>query len=136
MTTKKPNSRGVLILFYAESDEAGWENRRNPLGTLTDYLKEHQNRQSYPEIPQPGYRLPQIKRNLTTDEPDRLDSRDGDWIVTRVHRYSAMSGNCEWEETVICYCQYQPVTPQWERVPRLEEISQEKKPEFVATSSE
>ena len=122
MTTKKPKNRGALILFYAESEQPGWEGRKNPLGSLTNYLDEHQNRQNNPQIPQPGYRFPQFKKAPTADENRRLEVKEGDWVVTRVNRYFGESEDCEWGETIICYCKYEPIAGEWERVPTWEEV--------------
>ena len=122
MTTKKLRNKGALILFYAESEQPGWEERQNPLGGLTNYLDEHQNRQKNPQIPQLGDRIPQFRKTPVENETRRLEIKEGDWVVTRIHRYLRESEDCQWGETVICYCKYEPVASEWERVPTLAEL--------------
>ncbi len=132
MTTK--TKKKILILFYAESGESGWQERKNPMGGLTNYLKEHRCFSADAEIPLPGYRFPDYAHF-----PEYADSefphssthwRESDWVVMRVERYPADGGRCEWDEVYFCYCKYEPIAPQWHKLPRVEEIIDTKK-QFV-----
>jgi hypothetical protein len=41
--------------------------------------------------------------------------RDGDWVVTSINQFSSFDTN---QRIVVCYCTYQPVTPDWEKLGR------------------
>jgi hypothetical protein len=99
------------IIFQAEPNQQGWENRLNPMGGLTDFLTEHRDFSGKGKIPQPGYRFPEFLRVESAASSGNIGSthyRKGDWIVTRVERYPAGSTDCSCKEIVVCYCKFDP----------------------------
>lgn len=130
MTTKMTSrqKKRVLILFYAETGEPGWKERFNPSGSLTNYLKEHRCFSTQPDIPQPGYRFFEY-----TQLPEHIDPlypnsdthwREGNWVVSRTEGYKPLR-NTEWDEVYFCYCRYQPIQAEWQKINRLEQLQGE-----------
>lgn len=137
MTTKIET--GWSIIFKAEpNSKYGWSQREDGIGGLTNILAEHSYYDPDSKVPEPGYRLSQFQPNSLENEQGGLSRRDGDWVVTKVERYQAISSECDCSEVIICYCKYNPVPEQWERVPTLEELasSAENKLEFSVTNQE
>ncbi|MGB3691614.1 MAG: hypothetical protein WBG70_01660 [Spirulinaceae cyanobacterium] len=143
MTTKTKTS--LLIIFKAEPDSKhGWSQREDGIGGLTNTLAEHSYYDPHAKVPEVGYRFWRFQPNPTEHEPRGLDSRNGDWVVTRVERYQAISSEYERSEVAICYCKYSPVPEQWEQVPTLDELRKESieavspgnQPELTTTNQE
>ncbi|MDY6783827.1 MAG: hypothetical protein SW833_15005 [Cyanobacteriota bacterium] len=136
MTTK--TKKKTPILFYAESGEPGWQERKNPMGGLTNYLKENRCFSSDPEIPTPGYRFQDYTTFPEFVNPEFPNAsthwRKSDWIVTRVEQYPAGEEGCGWNEVYFCYCKYEPIEPQWHTLPQLDELIESQKENAVQSS--
>ncbi|MCL1470396.1 hypothetical protein [Argonema antarcticum] len=101
------------IIFHAEPDQPGWENRKLPMGGLTGILDEQWDYTGSGQIPQVGERFRQFLQIEAFSDPQfpksSTHSREGDWVVTGVERYSATSPDCSKLEIVLCYCKFDPV---------------------------
>lgn len=103
------------IVYKAETMSApGWEDRQLlPAGSITDILGEEWD--SSGQLPNLGSR---IREYTNLDNPERggiTHGRDGDWVVTRIHQFSSPDTPTR---IVVCYCSYQPITPNWEKLQR------------------
>lgn len=103
------------IVFKAETMSApGWEERKLlPEGAITDILCEEWD--SSGQLPTVGSR---IREYATLDDPERggiTHGRDGDWVVTRIHQFSSFDTE---GRIIVCYCSYQPIAPNWEKLQR------------------
>ena len=101
------------IIFQAEPDAAGWENRKlEHTQVLTRILAEHWDYSDKP-IPVPGYRPTEfIRRDALHGSQEQSGSthyRKGDWEVSRVESYTPELPMGKYDEIVICYCQYSPI---------------------------
>ena len=110
------------IIFHAEPEQPGWEDRKLPMGGLTDILEEQLDYTEKGSIPQVGDRLRQflhIAEFASERFPDSSTHvRDGDWVVTRVERYLPNSPNSSKGEIVVCYCAFDPIVSQREPLGR------------------
>lgn len=117
-------NKETWIIFHCDGEQPGWENRKNPMGNLTDILDEHWDYTLDGSMPKIGDRLRQFHRvEGFEDAIAPLSSthvRDGDWIVTRIDRYPAASEDCEKREIVVCYCKFSPIASQLELLPKPE----------------
>ncbi len=120
------------IIFHAEPNQPGWENRKLTTGGLTGILNEQWDYTQSDEIPQIGERFRQFLRIEEFVDPQFPQSsthaRDGDWVITRVERYPAASEDSSKQEIVVCYCKFEPVPSELEPLgrgqssPQLQEI--------------
>lgn len=108
------------IVYKADNMSApGWEERKlMPRESLTDILWE--NWDSSGKLPQVGERIREYT-NLEDPGNGITHGRDGDWIVTRIHHFSSFDTE---QRIVVCYCQYQPITPSWEKLQRGAPVDQ------------
>jgi hypothetical protein len=99
------------ILYKTETGDAhGWLDRMlMPSEELTDIL--HQESCYSGNIPSVGDRVYDSKQ----EDDGTVYSRDGDWVVSKVHQFSSFDTD---ERLVVCYCTYAPITPEWEVVER------------------
>ncbi|MDY6941255.1 MAG: hypothetical protein SWY16_26810 [Cyanobacteriota bacterium] len=102
------------IVFKADSTNSpGWEERKlMPSEALTELLAEEWDCSG--QLPQVGDRLREYS-NLEDPANGITHGRDGDWIVTRIHQFSSFDTD---SRIVVCYCQYQPISPDWEPLER------------------
>ena len=103
------------IVYKTETMSApGWENRQLlPAGSITDILSEEWDSSSH--LPKIGDR---IREYTNLDNPEQggiTHSRDGDWVVTMIHQFSSPDTPTH---IVVCYCSYQPITPNWVKLKR------------------
>ena len=117
------------IIFKAESAPSDkWEEMLLAhTGAFTFILAEHYDSSNSP-LPEPGYRLREYHRIEQFVDPKfpgaSTHSRVGDWEVVRVEKYTTDLPTTEFEEIVICYCQYSPVSTPLEPLPKIQ-VSQE-----------
>lgn len=106
-------SNETWIVFKADGMSApGWEERKLlPSGGLTDILWE--NWDSSGKLPQVGERVREYAD--LEDSGSITHGREGDWVVTSIHQFSSFDTD---HRIVVCHCQYQPVTPEWEKLHR------------------
>jgi len=101
------------IIFHAEPNQPGWENRKLPIGGLTGILNEQWDYTGSDKIPQVGERFrqfSQVKEFVDPHFPESsTHSREGDWVITRVEQYPAADSNSSKQEIVVCYCKFEPV---------------------------
>lgn len=101
------------IIFHAEPDQPGWENRKLPMGGLTDILDEQWDYTSTGAIPQVGDRLRQFLQVEEFVDPKFPGSsthvRDGDWVVTKVEKYLPAGDRQSKQAIVLCYCKFEPL---------------------------
>jgi hypothetical protein len=71
-----------------------------------------------PNFPKIGDRLGESKRFADGE----IYHRQSDWLVAKVQSYPAVGEDCDWDEIILCYCQFEPIESKWERVATLEEI--------------
>lgn len=102
------------IVYKAETMSAPrWEERKLlPGGSLTDILWE--NWSSSGRLPNVGERVREYT-NLEDPNNGITHGRDGDWVVTSIHQFSSSDTD---QRIVVCYCSYQPITPNWEKLHR------------------
>lgn len=102
------------IVYKAEDmSEYGWEERMlMPDQSLTDILEENWSAEENPTIPKIGDRTSAYKSD---NNGFTTHVREGDWVVTRVKKFVSVDDD---ELIVVCYCKYDPITPQWEKVTR------------------
>lgn len=103
------------IVFKAETMSAhGWEKRQLlPSEAITDILCEEWD--SSGQLPKVGSR---IREYANLDNPEHggiTHGRDGDWVVTHIHQFSSFDTD---QRIMVCYCTYQPVTPDWGKLQR------------------
>ena len=104
------------IVYKAENPSYhGWEKRElMPSHSVTDILSE--------EWDWLGEKLPNIgdrfREYTNLDDPENgvTHGRDGDWVVTNIHRFSSPDTE---QQIVVCYCSYQPIMPNWEKLKRV-----------------
>lgn len=101
------------IIFHAEPNQPGWENRKLPMGGLTGILNEQWDYTLSDKIPVVGDRFRQFLQVEEFVDPQFPKSsthvRDGDWVVTRVEQYAAIAQNSSKQEIVLCYCKFEPI---------------------------
>jgi len=114
------------IIFHAEPNQPGWEERKLPMGGLTDILNEQWDYSG--RIPEVNDRFRQFLRIEEFVEPQSpqssTHSREGDWVVTRVERYPSGSADCSKREIVLCYCKFEPVLSVLEPMGRGEPLAE------------
>lgn len=105
----------ITVIFKTENPSAhGWEDRvLLPSGSLTDILAQHICTNSIPEV---GDRLREF-----AELDDETHGRDGDWVVSKVELFSSFDTS---DKVVLCYCQYQPITPEWEKLNRGQPVDE------------
>lgn len=105
------------IVYKAESmDAPNWEHRMlMPSEALTDVL--HEEWDSSGRLPKLGDRVFEDKQ----DDDGTLWSREGDWVVSKIHQFSSFDTDAR---IVICYCAYTPIAPEWEKVERGAPVSE------------
>lgn len=103
------------ILFKTHKLGAhGWRERKlEPLGGLTDILAQEIDYGNN-GIPQVGDRLREFISRAASDDGN-MYGRDGDWVVSRVQMFQDQDDSDD--RVIICYCGYQPITPEWEEIP-------------------
>lgn len=101
------------IIFHAEPNQPGWENRKLPMGGLTDILGEQWDYTGSDKLPEVGERFRQflqIKEFVDPEFPESsTHARDGDWVITKVEQYHSATHNSSKREIVVCYCKFEPV---------------------------
>lgn len=114
------------IIFHAEPNQPGWEERKLPMGGLTDILNEQWDYSG--RIPEVGERFRQFLRIEEFVEPQypqsSTHSREGDWVVTRIERYPSGNADCSKREIVLCYCKFEPVLSALEPMGRGEPVAE------------
>ena len=110
------------IIFVAEPEEPGWENRKLPMGGLTDILDEQWDYTSSGATPQVGDRLRQFLQVEEFIDPKFPGSsthvRDGDWLVSRIEEYLPSGGESSKKAIILCYCRFEPATSPLEPLSR------------------
>jgi hypothetical protein len=103
------------IVYKAETMSAsGWEERKLlPEGAITDILCEEWD--SSGQLPSVGSR---IREYVAIEDPECggiTHSRESDWVVTRIQQFSSFDTE---ERILVCYCSYQPIKANWEKIQR------------------
>jgi hypothetical protein len=110
------------IIFHAEPNQLGWENRKLPMGGLTGILNEQWDYTGNGKIPVVGERFRQFLRVEEFVDPQYPKSsthaREGDWVITRVEHYPAAASNFSKQEILVCYCKFEPVLSELEPLGR------------------
>lgn len=110
------------IIFHAEPNQPGWENRKLPMGGLTGILNEQWDYTGSGKIPIVGERFRQflqVEEFVDSQYPkSSTHAREGDWVITRVEQYSATTRNLSKQEIVVCYCKFEPVLSELEPLGR------------------
>jgi len=120
MTTKinSIKCKPTLKIYRTDGAQAGWEKRLDAIGSGTYLLHEEMDYSRNRTIPKIGDRLGESKRFADGE----IYHRQSDWLVAKVQSYPAVGEDCDWDEIILCYCQFEPIESQWERVATLEEI--------------
>jgi len=115
------------IIYKTEGrDASGWEDRMlMPSEGLTDILAEEWDWSG--KLPEVGDR---VRDYINLEEPGNgiTHGRDGDWVVSKIQRFSSTDTN---DRIVVCICDFQPIDNQWEAIPRGKPIDAE----MLATSA-
>ena len=110
------------IIFHAEPNQPGWENRKLPMGGLTGILNEQWDYTGSGKIPAVGERFRQFLRVEEFVDPQYPKSsthaREGDWVITRVEQYPSAARNFSKQEILVCYCKFEPVLSELEPLSR------------------
>lgn len=110
------------IIFHAEPNQPGWENRKLPMGGLTGILNEQWDYTGNDSLPQVGERFRQFLRIEEFADPRFPESsthaREGDWVITRVEQYETAAHNSSKQEIVVCYCKFEPIMAELEPLGR------------------
>lgn len=110
------------IIFHAEPNQPGWENRKLLMGGLTGILNEQWDYTVSNKIPVVGERFRQFLRIEEFVDPQfpksSTHAREGDWIITRIEQYPAADHNFSKQEIVICYCKFEPILSELEPIGR------------------
>ena len=107
------------IIYKTEtmSDE-GWEDRKlMPSQSLADVLSEEWD-WSGKDFPQVGSRFREYE-NLDDPGNGASHGKDGDWVVTKIHQFISLDTE---QRIMVCYCSYQPIEPNWEKMKRLKPL--------------
>lgn len=116
------------IIFHAEPNQPGWENRKLPMGGLTGILNEQWDYTGSDKIPVVGDRFRQFLQVEEFVDPQYPKSsthaRDGDWVVTRVEQYPAIAQNSSKQEIVLCYCKFEPIMSELQPLSRVKTCPQ------------
>jgi hypothetical protein len=111
------------IIFHAEPNQPGWENRKLPMGGLTGILNEQWDYTNSDKIPVVGDRFRQFLQVEEFVDPQfpksSTHARDGDWVVTRVEQYLAIAQNSSKQEIVLCYCKFEPIMSELQPLSRV-----------------
>lgn len=107
------------IIYKTETTGAtGWEERKLvPSQSLTDILSEEFD-WSGKNFPKVGDRFRQYE-NLEDLGDGATHGKDGDWIVTKIHHFSSPDTD---QRVIVCYCSYQPIKPNWEKLNRVKAL--------------
>ena len=103
-----------IIYKTDDMSAVGWEERRlMPRDSLTNILEENWSAEENPTIPQLGDRT----RAYQCDREDDsiTHAREGDWVVKRIERFASFDTDMR---IVVCYCEYDPIAPQWQEINR------------------
>lgn len=108
------------IIYKADSSNVpGWETRMLlPSEGLTDILTEEWDWSG--ELPKVGDRVREYT-NLEDPGNGITHGRDGDWIVSKIQRFSSPDTP---EQIVVCICQFQSIESQWEAIRRGHSIDE------------
>jgi len=108
------------IVFKANGMSAhGWEERMlMPSSGLTDILAEEWD--SSGKLPVVGERFREYT-NLEDPGNGIAEGRDGDWVVAHIHQFSSPDTD---QRIVVCYCDYLPLIPKWEKLQRGSPVDQ------------
>ena len=103
------------IVYKTETMSAsGWEERQLlPFGSITDILCEEWD--SSGQLPTVGSRIRQYAAIEDPEGGGITHGRDGDWVVTRTQQFSSFDTE---ERILVCYCSYQPIEANWEKLQR------------------
>lgn len=106
------------IIYKTETmSDHGWRERYlMPSKSITNILHEEWSSKPNKKAPLIGSRF----RNYTNlEDPGNgiTHGCDGDWVVTRTQEYSADDDSGD--RVIICYCSYQPITPNWQKLKRV-----------------
>lgn len=103
------------IVYKTETMSAsGWEERKLlPEGAITDILCEEWD--SSGQLPTVGSRIRQYANIENPEQGGITHGRDGDWVVTRIQQFSSFDTD---QRIIVCYCSYQPIEANWEKLQR------------------
>ena len=105
------------IVYKTEGDDPGWRERQLlPSNAMTDILNEEWSSRLNEKVPEIGERFRDYT-NLEDPGNGITHGRDGDWVVTRTQEY--LANDDSGDRVIICYCSYQPITPNWEKLKRV-----------------
>lgn len=108
----------TLKIYRADGSQPGWEKRCDSIGSSTYFLHEEMDYSSNRTFPKIGDRMGESKRFSDGE----IYHRESDWLITKIQHYPALDENCDWDEIILCYCKFEPVESNWEKVPTLEEL--------------
>lgn len=103
------------IVYKAETmSSPGWEERKLlPRDSLTDILWE--NWSSSGRLPSLGSRIREYANIENPEQGGITHGRDGDWVVERICHFSSTDTD---QKIIVCYCSYQPIEANWEKLQR------------------
>ncbi len=109
------------IIFKTDKGQPGWEERKySHTGSFTKILCEHFD-SSGKASPEPGYRPKQFVRVDASIDPNYPKAsthyRIGDWQVSRVETYTPEFPMGDFDEIVVCYCEYSPIDSPLKEMP-------------------
>ncbi|MCP2731967.1 hypothetical protein [Limnofasciculus baicalensis] len=107
------------IIYKTETmSDRGWEDRKlTPSQSLTDILSEEWD-WSGKDFPQIGSRFREYE-NLEDPGNGASHGKYGDWVVTKIHHFSSPDTE---QRIIVCYCSYQPIEPNWEKLNRVKSL--------------
>lgn len=113
-------SAETWIVFKVEDLSAhGWQERKlMPSEALTSILAEEWD--SSGKLPQVGDRLRNYA-NLADPGNGITHGKAADWIVTKVQHFASRDSETQ---IVICLCDYQPISAEWEPLKRGQPVTE------------
>lgn len=116
----KTNHETWIVYKTETMSDHGWEERLIlPSGSITDILWENWSYSD--QIPKIGSRIREYTNLENPEKGGITHARDGDWVVTKIHQFSSPDTD---QRIIVCYCSYQPIEPQWQKVTRGKPINE------------
>ena len=110
----KTNPETSIVYKTETMSDHGWEERLIlPSESITDILWENWSYSG--QIPTIGSRIREYTNLENPEKGGVTHGRDGDWVVTKIHQFSCPDTE---QRIVVCYCSYQPIEPQWQKLKR------------------
>jgi hypothetical protein len=110
-------SKETWIIYKASPDAEGWFDRRLSDGSLTDIIAEELDWSG--KMPKVGDRVRNYE-NLADPGNGATHGKDGDWVVTKILQFSNPDADFD---IVVCRCDYQPISADWEELKRGKSVN-------------